>query len=170
MIEMRKLSLPNFWPFSIFLAILIGFKNHGVLKIALIKIQFYYNIFNLTNPDISSPINLAKSHVAFEIKFNFITQSWPWPILNFWQIVKLSLQWSWTWTWMWPQFPILWFNSIFNLMLTPISSSDFDHNREPILIPIPINLEHEPPILKSHIPLMKNDCETRLFDLDPTIE
>ena len=55
-------------------------------------------------------------------------------------------------------------------MLTLVSLLDLDHILEPTLIPIPINLEHEPPILKSHIPLMKNDCETRLFDLDPTIE
>ena len=40
---------PNFWPFSIFLAILIGTKNLDVLKMTLINIQFHHNILNLTN-------------------------------------------------------------------------------------------------------------------------
>ena len=55
-------------------------------------------------------------------------------------------------------------------MLTHVSLSDFDHIPELTLIPMPINLEHEPPILKIHIPLMGNECETLLFDLDPTLE
>jgi len=29
----------------------------------------------------------------------------------------------------------------------------------PTLIPVPIDLEHEPPILKSYIPLMEKECE-----------
>ena len=37
-------------------------------------------------------------------------------------------------------------------------------------MPIPINLEHEHSILDSHIPLMKNEFEFQLFDLDPTFE
>jgi len=43
-------TLPNtFRPFPISLAILIGTKNHGVLKI-LIKIQFSHTNLKLTNP------------------------------------------------------------------------------------------------------------------------
>ena len=41
---------------------------------------------------------------------------------------------------------------------------------EPAFIPVPINLEIESPILNSHIPLMKKECEFHFSDLDPTIE
>jgi len=39
-------------------------------------------------------------------------------------------------------------------MLTPTSLSDLDHISKPILIPEPINLEYDSPILNSHITLM----------------
>ena len=55
-------------------------------------------------------------------------------------------------------------------MLTLVSLPDLDPMPESALIPIPINLEHKAPILDSHIPLMKNECEFQLFDLDPTFE
>jgi len=55
-------------------------------------------------------------------------------------------------------------------MLTPESLPDLNNISEPTLIPEPINLEHEPPILENHISLMENECEPLLFDLDPTLE
>ena len=54
--------------------------------------------------------------------------------------------------------------------MTPVSLSDLDHIHEPTLILVLINLEHEPPILESHITLMGNKCETQFFDLDPTLK
>jgi len=48
---------------------------------------------------------------------------------------------------------------IFKSMLTPISLTDLDSFPEPTLIPIFINLETEPLILDSHIPLMGRECE-----------
>ena len=44
-------------------------------------------------------------------------------------------------------------------MLTLISLPDLDPISEPTLIPVPINLEHESPILESHIRLMEKECE-----------
>jgi len=41
---------------------------------------------------------------------------------------------------------------------------------KPTLIPIPIELEHERHILDSHIPLLGNECELQLYDLDQTYE
>ena len=41
---------------------------------------------------------------------------------------------------------------------------------KPTLIPIPIELEHEPLILYSHIPLLENECELEFCDLDQTHE
>ena len=41
---------------------------------------------------------------------------------------------------------------------------------KPTLIPIPIELEHEPLILDSHIPLLENECELQFYDLDQTYE
>jgi len=38
------------------------------------------------------------------------------------------------------------------------------------LIPVSIDLETEPPILNSHIPLIGKECEFYFFDLDSTIE
>ena len=55
-------------------------------------------------------------------------------------------------------------------MLTLVSLPDFDPIRESTLILLPINLEHEPAILDSHIPLMEKECEFYFFDLDSTIE
>ena len=55
-------------------------------------------------------------------------------------------------------------------MLTLTSLVDLVHTSEPTLIPEPINLEYESPILDSHISLMENECESQLFDLNPTLE
>ena len=55
-------------------------------------------------------------------------------------------------------------------MLTLISLTDLDSFPEPTLIPVSIDLETEPPILDSHIPLMGKECEFYFFDLDSTIE
>ena len=44
-------------------------------------------------------------------------------------------------------------------MLTPVSLSDLDPIPKPTLIPLPIDLEQEPPILDSRIPLLGNECE-----------
>jgi len=58
----------------------------------------------------------------------------------------------------------------FESMLTLVSILDLDHISEPTLIPVSINLEHEQPILKSHIPLMEKECEIQFFDLDPPLK
>ena len=55
-------------------------------------------------------------------------------------------------------------------MLTLISLTDLNLFSELTLIPISIDLEIEPPILDSHIPLMRNECELQFFDLKLTIE
>ena len=60
--------------------------------------------------------------------------------------------------------------SLFQSILTPISLRDLDLILKPILIPIPEELEHEPTILDSHIPLLENECEFQFFDLDQTLE
>ena len=49
--------------------------------------------------------------------------------------------------------------SIFESMLTSVSLPDLDPIPEPTLISVPIHLEHEPLMLASHIPLMKNECK-----------
>jgi len=54
--------------------------------------------------------------------------------------------------------------------LTLLSLPNLDHLPEPTLILVPIKLEHEPSILESHIPLIRNECEPQHFDLDPTLE
>ena len=55
-------------------------------------------------------------------------------------------------------------------MLTPVSLPSLDHIPKPILIPVPINLEYEPPILDSHIPLIGKGCEFQVFDLEQTLD
>ena len=60
--------------------------------------------------------------------------------------------------------------SNFKSRLTPVSLLDLDHLPKPTLILVPINLEHEPPILEGHIILLGNECELLLFKLDPTFE
>jgi len=47
----------------------------------------------------------------------------------------------------------------FESMLTSVSLSDLDPILEPTLILVPIDFEHESPILDSHIPLLENECE-----------
>jgi len=60
--------------------------------------------------------------------------------------------------------------SLFDSMLTPVSLPNLDPILNPTLIPIPIELEHEPPMLDSHIPLLGNECELEFYDLDQTHE
>ena len=60
--------------------------------------------------------------------------------------------------------------SIFKSMLTPISLPNLDQFFKPTVIPIPIDLEIESPILDNHISLMGKECEFHFFDLNPTIE
>ena len=48
---------------------------------------------------------------------------------------------------------------IFESMLTPVSLPNLDPFLESTLISIPIDFEIEPPVLKSHIPLMEKECE-----------
>ena len=61
-------------------------------------------------------------------------------------------------------------------MLTPVSLPNSDLIPKPTLIPIPVELEHEPTILDSHISLVENKCELEFYDLDqiheptPTLE
>ena len=55
-------------------------------------------------------------------------------------------------------------------MLTPISLPDSDLILKSTLIPVPIELEHEPLILDSHIPLLGNEYELQFYDLDQTHE
>jgi len=59
---------------------------------------------------------------------------------------------------------------IFESILSLISLTDLDSFPEPTLIFISIDLETEPPILDSHILLMRKECEFHFFDLDSTIE
>ena len=51
-------------------------------------------------------------------------------------------------------------------MLTPVSLPYLDPNLKPTLIPIPVELEHEPTILDGHISLLGNECELEFYDLD----
>ena len=53
-------------------------------------------------------------------------------------------------------------------ILTSILLSDLSNILESVLIPIPVILELESPILESHIPLWENECrlEFQLLDLD----
>jgi len=53
--------------------------------------------------------------------------------------------------------------SLFESMLTPVSLSDLDPIPEPTHIPIPIELEHEPPMLDSYIPLLGNECKLEFY-------
>ena len=53
-------------------------------------------------------------------------------------------------------------------MLTPISLADLDPILKLTLIPNPIELEHEPLILNSHILLLGIECEFQFYDLDQT--
>jgi len=55
-------------------------------------------------------------------------------------------------------------------MLTLIFLTDLDSCPESTLILVSIDLETEPPILVSDIPLMGRECEFQFFDLDSTIE
>jgi len=57
---------------------------------------------------------------------------------------------------------------LFESMPTPVSLPDLDPIPNPTLISIPIEFEHEPPILDSHIPLLGNECELEFYDLDKT--
>ena len=59
---------------------------------------------------------------------------------------------------------------VFESMMTPVSLPDLDPIPKPTLIHIPIELEHEPPILDSHIPLLGNEYELQFYDLDQTHE
>ena len=56
--------------------------------------------------------------------------------------------------------------------MTPILLPNLSNILESVLIPIPIILELESPILESHIPLWENNygLEFQLLDLDPIHE
>ena len=60
--------------------------------------------------------------------------------------------------------------SIFESILTLVYLPNLDPITEPTLIPIPIDLEIEPPIFDSHSPLMDHECELNFFDFEPTSE
>ena len=60
--------------------------------------------------------------------------------------------------------------SFFESMLTVVSLPDLDPILKPTLISIHIELKHEPSILDSYIPLLKNKCELQSYDLDQTHE
>ena len=57
-------------------------------------------------------------------------------------------------------------------ILTPVLLPDLSNILESVLIPIPVILELESPILESHIPLWGNECglEFQLLDLDSLSE
>jgi len=61
---------------------------------------------------------------------------------------------------------------ILESILTPILLPNLRKILESVLVPIPIILELESPILESHIPLWGNECglEFQLLDLDPLPE
>ena len=58
----------------------------------------------------------------------------------------------------------------FESMLPSISLPKLDHIPEPTLIPLPTNLEIEPPIFDNHILLMRKECESQFLDLDSTFK
>ena len=58
----------------------------------------------------------------------------------------------------------------FESMLTPISLPNLDPFSELTLILVPMDLEIQSPILDIHFLLMRNECEFKFFDLEPTIE
>jgi len=53
--------------------------------------------------------------------------------------------------------------SNFESMLTSVSLLDLDPIPEPILILVPIDLEHKLPILDNHISLLGKECESQIF-------
>ena len=53
-------------------------------------------------------------------------------------------------------------------MLTLVSLPDSDLILKPTLIPIPVEFEHEPLILDSHILLLENEYELQFYDLGYT--
>ena len=56
-------------------------------------------------------------------------------------------------------------------ILTPVLLPKLSNILESVLIPIPVILELESPILESHILLWGNECgEFQLLDLDPILE
>jgi len=55
---------------------------------------------------------------------------------------------------------------LFDSMLTIVSLSNLDPILKPRLIPVPIDFEHEPPIIDSHISLLRDECEFQFFDWD----
>ena len=59
---------------------------------------------------------------------------------------------------------------LFESILTPVSLPSLDLFSEPILIPVSINFEIEPPISESHISSMGKECEFQFFDLESTLE
>ena len=103
-------------------------------------IQFHHTILNLTN---SKPLTNWQVITLMKLKFEHACD----PDLQLCDSVL-----------------------IFKSILTPVSLPNLDHILGLTLIPIPINLEHEPSILESHNPLMRNEYEPLLFDLHPTLE
>ena len=65
---------------------------------------------------------------------------------------------------------MLWFSSTFWIYADSDILTDLDPILKPTLILIPVELEHEPTILDSHIPLLENECELEFYDLDQTHE
>jgi len=59
---------------------------------------------------------------------------------------------------------------IFESILAVISLANLDPIPEPIFIPTSIDIEYEPPILDTRLPLMDHECELQFFDLEPTFE
>ena len=55
-------------------------------------------------------------------------------------------------------------------MLTLVSLPNLDQFSEPTIIPAPINLEIESPILGRHILLMGKECKIEFFDLDSILK
>jgi len=104
------------------------------------------------------------------IKIQFHHKFWTWPIPNHWQIGKFLFQWDWTWRWCDTNSQCCDSVSLFKSTLTPVSLSDLDPIPKPTLIPIPIELKHEPPILDSQVPPLGNECELQSYDLDQTHE
>ena len=127
-----------------------------------IKWSIFFDIF-LTIPDFPSHIDKTQESWCLgryiKPRFNLIKPFWTWLIPNPWQIGKfhfneIELEHECDLN---PQFCDS--VSIFYSMLTLVSLPDLDHVPEPTLTPVPINLEHEPTILESHIPFMRNECE-----------
>jgi len=87
--------------------------------------------------------------------------------LTKWQVFTSR---NWTWLWMWAWSPTLWFSFNFRICVDFGILTQFGPNSRADIDSYTIDLEIEPSILDTHIPLMDHECELQFFDLEPTFE